>query len=201
MKRLLGSHIALLAWRLALLYAVLALCRAVFWVYNYAAIGPLAAAELPTLAAGALTFDTVSVLYANALLVMLSLVPLHLRERRGWQRMLYLYYVVVNALLVVAVNLADAVYFRYTQKRFTAEEIFFAENDNSLQLAGKFLGENIPLLLAGAALIALLAFAGGRKARPEPLCRRPLCYYGGGTAVLCVAALLAVAGMRGGSRA
>ena len=122
-----------------------------------------------------------SVLYANALLVALSLVPLHLRERRGWQRMLYLYYVVVNGLLVVAVNLADAVYFRYTQKRFTAEEIFFAENDNSLQLAGKFLGENIPLLLAGAALIALLAFAGGRKARPEPLCRRPLCYYGSGT--------------------
>lgn len=115
--------------------------------------------------------------------------------------MLYFYYVVVNALLVVAVNLGDAVYFRYTQKRFTAEEIFFADNDNSLQLVGKFMAENIPLLLAGIGLIALLALAGGRKARPEPLCRRPLCYYGGGTVLLVVAALLSVAGMRGGSRA
>ena len=126
MKRLLKSHIALLAWRLALLYAVLAICRAIFWRYNYAGIGPLADAELPALARGALLFDTVSVLYANALLIVLSLIPLHLRERRWWQRMLYFYYVVVNALLVVAVNLGDAVYFRYTQKRFTAEEIFFA---------------------------------------------------------------------------
>lgn len=198
MKKLLKSHIALVAWRLALLYAVLALCRTAFWLYNYAAIGPLSGAELPSLAAGVLTFDTVSVLYANALLIVLSLVPLHLRERCWWQRMLYFYYVVVNAVLVVAVNLADAVYFRYTQKRFTAEEIFFAENDNSLQLVGKFVGENIPLLLTGVALIALLALAGGRKARPEPLCRRPLCYYGGGAALLTVATLLAIAGMRGG---
>ena len=198
MKRLLKSHIALLAWRLALLYAVLAICRAIFWRYNYAGIGPLADAELPALARGALLFDTVSVLYANALLIVLSLIPLHLRERRWWQRMLYFYYDVVNALLVVAVNLGDAVYFRYTQKRFTAEEIFFADNDNSLQLVGKFMAENIPLLLAGIGLIALLALAGGRKARPEPLCRRPLCYYGGGTVLLVVAALLSVAGMRGG---
>ncbi len=198
MKRLLNSHIALLAWRLALLYAVLAICRAAFWLYNYAAIGALSGAELPALAGGALKFDTVSVLYANAVLIVFSLVPLHLRERRWWQRILYLYYVVANALLVVAVNLADAIYFRYTQKRFTAEEIFFAENDNSLQLVGKFIGENIPLLLAGIGLIALLALAGGRKARPEPLCRQPLCYYGGGALLLGVAALLAVAGMRGG---
>jgi len=198
MKRLLKSHIALLVRRLALLYAVLALCRAVFLLYNRASIGPLAAAELPALVRGALTFDTVSVLYANALLVLLSLVPLHLRERRGWQRMLYLYYVVVNSVLIVAVNLADAVYFRYTQKRFTAEEIFFARNDNTLQLIGKFLGENLTLLAAGIVLIALLAAAGGRRAQPRPLCRRPLCYYGGGTAALVIAALAAVAGMRGG---
>ena len=198
MNRLLKSHPALLAGRLVLLYAVLAICRAAFFVYNRAAIGPLASAELPALAAGALKFDTVSVLYANAVLILLSLLPTHLRERRAWQRMLYLYYVIVNALLVVAANLADAVYFRYTQKRFTAEEIFFAENDNSLLLAGKFIGENIPLLLVGAALTALLALAGGRRARPRPLCRRPLCYYGGSLALLAVSALLTVAGMRGG---
>ena len=56
--------------------------------------------------------------------------------------MLFWYYVAVNAVLVVATNLADTVYFRYTQKRFTADEIFFADNDNSLQLVGKFMAEN-----------------------------------------------------------
>ena len=198
MKRLLKSHIALLAWRLALLYAVLAICRAIFWRYNYAGIGPLADAELPALARGALLFDTVSVLYANALLIVLSLIPLHLRERRWWQRMLYFYYVVVNALLVVAVNLGDAVYFRYTQKRFTAEEIFFADNDNSLQLVGKFMAENWYLVLAWLALTALLAWGYGRRVREESLLRRGWPYYAGSTAILLLAAGLCIGGARGG---
>ena len=34
MKRLLHTPLALLVWRIALLYAALMLCRAAFWVYN-----------------------------------------------------------------------------------------------------------------------------------------------------------------------
>ena len=47
MKRLLKSHIALLAWRLALLYAVLAICRAIFWRYNYAGSSASARGPMP----------------------------------------------------------------------------------------------------------------------------------------------------------
>ena len=36
MKRLLHTPLALLVWRIALLYAALMLCRAAFWVYNAA---------------------------------------------------------------------------------------------------------------------------------------------------------------------
>ena len=198
MRRLLHTPAGMLLRRIALLYAVLMLCRAAFWAYNAAQLGALPQTGLRQLLGGALLFDTASVVYADGLFVLLSLLPLHLRERRWYRNLLFGYYVAVNSLFVVAANLADAVYFRYTQKRFTADEIFFADNDNSLQLVGKFMAENIPLLLAGIGLIALLALAGGRKARPEPLCRRPLCYYGGGTVLLVVAALLSVAGMRGG---
>ena len=41
MKRLLHTTIFLLAWRIVLLYAVLMLCRAVFYLYNYELLGPL----------------------------------------------------------------------------------------------------------------------------------------------------------------
>ena len=40
MKRLLHTPLALLVWRIALLYAALMLCRAAFWVYNAALLGP-----------------------------------------------------------------------------------------------------------------------------------------------------------------
>ena len=147
MKRLLHTPLALLVWRIALLYAALMLCRAAFWVYNAALLGPPVWSELGQLVAGSLKFDTVSVVYADGVFILLSLLPLHLRERRWYRGMLFWYYLIVNAVLIAAANLADTVYFRYTQKRFTADEIFFADNDNSLQLAGKFMAENWYLVL------------------------------------------------------
>ena len=200
MKRLLHTPIFLLTWRIVLLYAVLMLCRAVFYLYNYELLGPLSWHEAGQLLCGALKFDTASIVYANGLFVLLSLLPLprRIRERRWWGKLRYGYYVVVNALLVVAVNMADCVYFRYTQKRFTAEELFFADNDNSAQLVVKFLGENWYLALVAAALIALLAWGYRRKAREESLLRDGWSYYTGSTLLLALAAGLCVAGMRGG---
>ena len=198
MKRPLHTPLALLVWRIALLYAVLMLCRAAFWIYNAALLGPLTWGELGPLLAGALKFDTASVVYADGVFILLSLVPLHLRERRWYRGMLFWYYVVVNAVLVAAANLADTVYFRYTQKRFTADEIFFADNGNSLQLVGKFMAENWYLVIVAAALTALLVWGYGRKIREESLLSRGWGYYAGGTAIFAVATGLCIAGMRGG---
>ena len=61
MKRLLHTPLALLVWRIALLYAALMLCRAAFWVYNAALLGPPEWSELGQLVAGSLKFDTASV--------------------------------------------------------------------------------------------------------------------------------------------
>ena len=191
------THTALLVRRMALLYAVLALCRAIFHLYNRAVIGPLPADEWRSLACGALKFDTVSVLYANAAFILLSLVPLHVRERGWWRAVMFWYYMIVNSVLTVALNLADAVYFRYTQKRFTADELFFADNDNSLQLALKFAAENWYMVLAGAALIALLALGYGRKVQPRsPL--RGAWYHAAGTVTLLAGIALTIGGIRGG---
>ena len=183
MKRLLHTPLALLVWRIALLYAALMLCRAAFWVYNAALLGPPEWSELGQLVAGSLKFDTASVVYADGVFILLSLLPLHLRERRWYRGMLFWYYVIVNAVLIAAANLADTVYFRYTQKRFTADEIFFADNDNSLQLAGKFMAENWYLVLLWAGLVALLAWGYRRRTHEESVFSRGWAYYAGGTAV------------------
>ena len=198
MRRLLHTPAGMLLRRIALLYAVLMLCRAAFWAYNAAQLGALPQTGLRQLLGGALLFDTASVVYADGLFVLLSLLPLHLRERRWYRNLLFGYYVAVNSLFVVAANLADAVYFRYTQKRFTADEIFFADNDNSLQLVGKFMAENWYLVLAWLALTALLAWGYGRRVREESLLRRGWPYYAGSTAILLLAAGLCIGGARGG---
>ena len=198
MKRLLHTPLALLVWRIVLLYAVLMLCRTAFYLYNAAVLGPLTWAEVWPLLAGALKFDTASVVYADGVFILLSLLPLPLRERCWYRAVLFWYYVAVNAVLVVATNLADTVYFRYTQKRFTADEIFFADNDNSLQLVGKFMAENWYLVLLWIALTALLAWGYRRRVREESIFSRGWAYYIGNTVIFAAAAGLSVAGMRGG---
>lgn len=197
--RILHSHIALLVRRIALLYIVLALCRAAFWLYNLPTLGPLEmrGGVLADLLCGAFKFDTVSILYVNAPFILLSLVPLHLRERGWWQKTMFWYYTVVNSLAVVALNMADAIYFRYAQKRFTADEIFFADNGNSLQLALKFAAENWYMVLVGVLLIAFLVRGYGRRIKPEPILAGAW-YYLAGIIALTAAAALTVGGIRGG---
>lgn len=197
-SRLLHTPVGMLVWRLVVLYAVLLLCRVVFYLYNAQLIGPISVSEGMTLLAGALKFDTASVVYADGIFILLALLPLRLRQRRWYRRLMFGYYVAVNSLLVVATNLADTVYFRYTQKRFTADEIFFADNDNSLQLVGKFMAENWYLVVVWAVLTALLVVGYRRRVREESLLRSGWPYYVGGVVILALGAGLSIAGMRGG---
>ncbi len=197
MRKLLHTPLALLVRRIAVVYLVLWLCRAIFYLANAAQIGAIGWAEAGALLRGSLLFDTASAVYADGIFILLSLVPLRLQERKWYRDLLFGYYVVVNFVLVVVANLSDAVYFRYTQKRFTADEIFFADNDNSLLLAGKFMIENWPLLLAAAALLALLVWGYGRKTPCRPILQGRSRYVAG-TLLFALAAGLCVAGMRGG---
>ena len=195
--RIFRTNTILTAWRIILIYIVLMLCRVVFYIYNNALIGPLPREEWWSLVCGSLKFDTVSMLYTNAVFILLAMVPLHLREKRWWQSMMYWYYVVANTLLIVVVNMSDAIYFRYTQKRFSADEIFFADNDNSLQLIFTFAAENWHIVLSGLALIALLVVGYRRKAKVENLFAG-VWYYAVGVIMFALAVGLAIGGVRGG---
>ena len=195
--RIFRTNTALTVWRIALLYIVLMLCRVVFYLYNSELIGPLPREEWWSLLCGSLKFDTVSILYANAIFILLAMVPLHLRERGWWQSVMYWYYVVVNALLIVVVNMGDAIYFRYTQKRFSADEIFFADNDNSLQLIFTFAAENWHIVLSGAALIVLLAVGYRRRVKVENIFAG-VWYYVMGVVMFALTIGLAIGGVRGG---
>ena len=191
------THLALLIWRIILLYVVLMLCRLLFYAYNSTLIGEIPFSEWWSLVCGSLKFDTVSILYANTLFIILSLIPLRVRESRWWRRVKAWYYVVVNAVLIVVANLADTIYFHYTQKRFTADEIFFADNDNSLLLVLKFAAENWYIVLFGIAFIIMLAAGYWRKTREWSMLNG-VWYYLGSTVIFVAALGLCVGGVRGG---
>lgn len=195
----LRSDFGLLLRRAALIYLVLMLCRVVFYIYNIDAVGALKWAEVWPLFKGALVFDTASIIYTNALFVIMSLLPMFTqRLRRRWYRLaMAIYFISINSLSVI-INLADTVYFRYTLKRFTADEIFFAENDNTTQLIGKFAIENWYVVLIAALLISLLAWGYGIKSEPKEVIKNRTLRAVVAGGLLIVLAGLMVGGVRGG---
>ncbi len=197
MQRLLHTPLALLVRRILVLYGILQLCRILFYTYNHLAIGPIGWSEAGTLIGGSLRFDTRSILYADALFVLLSLLPFEFCCSRWYQRLLLWYYAVVNFVLLIAVNLADAVRFHHTQQRFTADSLFDIEFAELPELF-RTMGENWPLLLAAAALLVLLTGSFGRCDRCESILNPGWSYYTLSTVLFLGAAALCAAGIRGG---
>ena len=125
---------------LLLAYVVYFVARIAFLLENLNLYPNLSFSHLAELFRGGLMFDTSAVLYTNALWVVMVLFPLHLKETAGWHRICRWLFVVVNT-LALAVNLVDAVYFRYAMRRTTTT--IFQEFENEGNLGDIFLTEAV----------------------------------------------------------
>ena len=135
------NEITSLLAKLGVLYIILMLCRVVFYIINADTIGAITAEEFPSLLTGALIFDSVSIFYVNCLFVLFSVLPVRIRYKRWYRKVLMWLYCVINTVVVI-VNFSDAIYFHFAKKRFTAEEFHFTDNDNTSTIIFKALGEN-----------------------------------------------------------
>ena len=152
LRACLHNPIAVLAWRLAIVYVLLFVLRAIFYLANTDTLGPLSWDEIPALVRGGWLFDTANLCYCYCLFVVLSLLPVRLRERGWYRRMLFGIWVGVTG-VVVLMNLADAVYFHYAKKRITVDELHFTDNDNTGNILWRAVGENWYLILIGIGLV------------------------------------------------
>ncbi|MBR5205863.1 MAG: LTA synthase family protein [Alistipes sp.] len=170
MRRLSHTRLAIIVWRIVMLYATMQLCHAIFYLYNADLVGEITAAEIGQLWRGSLLFDNASIIYSMLLFLILSALPIPDRwwNSRVYRTTLFATYI-IPAAVVVAANMGDTVYFHYTQKRCTADELFFADNDNTAELMLQFMWENMHLVLLALAIIALLAWGYRRSRHAEEL--------------------------------
>ena len=158
---------AALLWDLLVVYCAYTLCRIVFLALNW----PLYAGTI-TLSHGlelfgaGLLFDTPAILYTNAVILLMFLLPLHWKEHPAFYRVARWIYTIVNS-IAIYMNLMDCVYFPFTGKRTTAS--IFAEfgNESTGEMAkifgGQFLSHWYLVLLA-----ALVTWALWKLFRPRP---------------------------------
>lgn len=197
LAKIFRNDITLLLWRMVIVYVALLLLRIVFYAYNADTLGTLAWSEVPQLLRGGWIFDNANVGYCYGLFIVLSLLPLRVRGRVWYQRMLLWMWSVVSS-AVVLINTMDCVYFHFAKKRISAQEFFFAENGNTSQILLKSAAENwylsLMVILLSVAMIWMY-----RRVRYAPLAiKSNVGYRILSTIALVAAVLLIVIGIRGG---
>ena len=154
-----------LLWDLLVVYCAYTLCRGIFTILNW----PLYAGSLTwshglQLFGAGLLFDTPAILYTNAVILLMFLLPLHWKERNGFYRIARWIYTVVNS-IAVYMNLMDCVYFPFTGKRTTASVFAEFSNEETGEMlkifGGQFLSHWYLVLLA-----ALVTWAFWKLFRP-----------------------------------
>ena len=200
-NRLLNSSIPALVWDLLVVYSAYTLCRAIFLMLNWSLYaGTLTWGHGLELFGAGLLFDTPAILYTNAVILVMFLLPFHWKERPGYYRVARWIYTIVNS-IAVYMNMMDCVYFPFTGKRTTASVFAEFSNEETGEMlkifGGQFLSHWYLVLLA-----ALVTWAFWKLFRPRPeTAKKPDSlpyYYGLRIIALLVAIPLCIGAIRGG---
>jgi phosphoglycerol transferase MdoB-like AlkP superfamily enzyme len=117
------------------------IARILFFVYNKNLIKIDSTIDFVKLAYHGLAFDTTTILYVNSLFIILSILPLIVNTKKGFQKFLFYLYFVTN-LLAYTANFIDFIYYKYTFNRSTRASLDTLENEsNKTRLFLNFLVE------------------------------------------------------------
>jgi phosphoglycerol transferase MdoB-like AlkP superfamily enzyme len=100
-----------------------------------------------TILRGGLTFDISAVVYINMLIILLHIIPLEVRYNDIYQSILKYIYFITNG-FAIAMNGMDFVYYRFVDKRATADVFKTFEHDtNNIKVFFRFLIDYWPAAL------------------------------------------------------
>ena len=119
-----------LFYRIGLAYLFYMMARILFYFYNQNLIKIDSFVAFIKLCYHGLAFDTTTILYANSLFIILSVLPLLINTRKGFQKFLfYLYFTVI--LIFYTANFIDFIYYKYTFNRSTRASLDTLQNESN----------------------------------------------------------------------
>jgi phosphoglycerol transferase MdoB-like AlkP superfamily enzyme len=103
--------------------------------------------QLITIFKGGLTFDISAVVYINMLFILLHIIPLEIRYKNVYQSILKYIFFITNG-IAIALNGMDFVYYRFVDKRATADVFKTFEHDtNNTKVLFRFMADYWPATL------------------------------------------------------
>ncbi len=176
-------------------YICYEICRLAFLFENWSLFGEnLTWSAFWHITLGGLRFDTSAIFYTNAIVILLYLLPLHLKERRWYRLMTKCIYVIVNSFCLL-INLGDSVFFEFRRHRSTMAIFQEFKGDNNL---GDIVGIEIISHWYFVLLLILMIFFLWKCYRYPCTPVKPLKrYYITQIATLLIITPIAICGMRG----
>lgn len=191
------AYFALIAMLLALM-ALYSLSRVAFYLFNSSFFPDMSAVRLLKILWGGLRFDLTAILYSNLPVVLLLILPLKARFRSGYVRLVKGIFVAVNGVML-AVNTADFIYYRFTLRRTTLSVVEQFKNEQNLViLFFRFLIDYWYAVLFWLLLLFVLAWVIRKIKIQGPQVTDYRLFYGAGLALMLVSMHLFIGGVRGG---
>jgi phosphoglycerol transferase MdoB-like AlkP superfamily enzyme len=133
-----------LLYRILLILVLFTVCRIGFYVFNFKMFPGVPFRELLTMMIGGLSFDISAIVYINMIFILLHIIPLEIRYKNVYQKILEYIFYVTNG-IAIAMNGMDFVYYRFVDKRATAD-VFqtFAHDSNNTKVFFRFLFDYWP---------------------------------------------------------
>lgn len=186
-----------LLYRLLLVYLFYSLVRLLFFAFNTHLFAVVDAGKLFKLCYYGLAFDTTAIIYVNILFVVLSILPLTINTKPGYQKALAIIYFGTN-LAAYATNFIDIIYYRFSQVRSTTGTLDLLSNEtNKKALFAHFTWAYwyIWVIFTGCCILWVWLY---KLVKVKPVTyHKPLTYFSFSVAALLLIVLLMVGGVRG----
>jgi phosphoglycerol transferase MdoB-like AlkP superfamily enzyme len=191
------QEILVLFYRIFLAYVFYQIARLLFWYFNKELIKVDSVSDYLNLAFHGIAFDTTAILYVNALFILLSLVPIVINTKKGYQTVLFWLYFITNG-IAYAMNFGDFVYYKFSQARLTSTALEVAKHEtNIFKVFTVSLGQHPFVLIWFIILMALWVFLYKKVKITEQKPVKLIPYFIWSVLVLCGTAVLVVGGIRG----
>ena len=131
MKEIRLQEILTLFYRLFLAYFFYQIARLLFWYFNQNLIQINSVTDYLSISFHGIAFDTTAILYVNSLFILLSLIPLLINAKAGYQKFLFYFYFITNG-IAYSLNFGDFIYYKFSQARLTTAALNVAKNETNI---------------------------------------------------------------------
>lgn len=187
-----------LLYRIFLVMLLFTLCRIGFYLFNIKMFPDVSASQFMRILAGGLMFDISAIVYINMVFILLEAIPFDFRYKDIYQTIVKYLYFITNG-IAISMNSMDFIYYRFVDKRATADVFKTFENENNLmKLFFRFLVDYWPATLFTIFLWFLMVYLYNKVKLKRPENVNRLAYHSVNVLMIPVVIALVIGAARGG---